>query len=497
MSIDTILRRLKESRDNNIIDKYQDVASEIHQKVRNSVLEYMESEGFSKSEAKHYTRIDATFQDEYLVIEVGAEVSYNGLMDLCDKLNPIVAAYDEESYFEPVDSGIISAWIPLNDELLESSDNLSMEFATDEEAYEWAEANGYEVTKIQNSDHGDKKTALICWMKKINEASQEAEYICKEIKVDSEGVMEIICYDTVEDEEFEKYIGQVESPSALKAARLLLRDWKFEVPKEIKNELIGTFGLEEYGYSIEESAEEALSVEDMRKELVQYGDYTEEEARKLPVGELMQAWTALPRDLHEESKYLSSFDKEVMRAVNDQAPSALHWKDGDQIKNTTNDAVGTFKGYIYVSTVQAYKAVIEREHDGKVEVSRYNLPSLQSDIKSGRLVNLSRSTKESKDTIVESSFEGGWGYWETPADYRGPYLPDHYFKVYTEEATGFIYPPFEADRDFFKELNHSDYIAELYHTKRGDTIDVKRFKKMRDAREWLDSTVASILSTRK
>lgn len=80
-----------------------------------------------------------------------------------------------------------------------------------------------------------------------------AEYACKSIVVDNQGVMEIVCYDTVEDEEFTKYIGQVESPTARKNARLILKDPKFEVPKNISNELIGTFGLEEFGYSISES----------------------------------------------------------------------------------------------------------------------------------------------------------------------------------------------------------------------------------------------------
>lgn len=93
-------------------------------------------------------------------------------------------------------------------------------------------------------------------LKKLREShlrENQAKYLCKSIKVDNQGVMEIICYDREYDEEFEKYIGQVDSFDAQKNARLLLRDSYFEVPKDIKNELIGTFGLEEYGYKIEES----------------------------------------------------------------------------------------------------------------------------------------------------------------------------------------------------------------------------------------------------
>lgn len=47
----------------------------------------------------------------------------------------------------------------------EMSKYLSMEFATDTDAYEWAVANGYRVDKIQQSDHGN--ISCICWMSRV------------------------------------------------------------------------------------------------------------------------------------------------------------------------------------------------------------------------------------------------------------------------------------------------------------------------------------------
>lgn len=114
----------------------------------------------------------------------------------------------------------------------------------------WSDSNPhpYQIELVRGPGDENRPTK-----ESLEESTSEAEYICKSIDVDDEGVMNIICYDTVEDEEFEKYIGQLDSWGARKSARLLLKDSKFEVPKEIKNALVRTFKLEEFGYAIEES----------------------------------------------------------------------------------------------------------------------------------------------------------------------------------------------------------------------------------------------------
>lgn len=50
-----------------------------------------------------------------------------------------------------------------NNESLEETENKTMEFATDKEAYEWAEENGYKIDKIQN---GKWDKSCIAWMTK-------------------------------------------------------------------------------------------------------------------------------------------------------------------------------------------------------------------------------------------------------------------------------------------------------------------------------------------
>lgn len=86
--------------------------------VRSKAEEVMTSPdfGFSEDDINDYLFIDADHHidedgDEFFVIEVRAEVSYDGLMKLCDALNPIVQKIEAYAYFEPVTSGIIECWI--------------------------------------------------------------------------------------------------------------------------------------------------------------------------------------------------------------------------------------------------------------------------------------------------------------------------------------------------------------------------------------------------
>lgn len=74
--------------------------------------------GFPKDEVEEYSVVEV---DPSGKVEVRAEVSYEGLMTLCDALNPIVQRYDKDSYFEPVQPGIIQAWIENKNDVVESS----------------------------------------------------------------------------------------------------------------------------------------------------------------------------------------------------------------------------------------------------------------------------------------------------------------------------------------------------------------------------------------
>lgn len=68
----------------------------------------------------------------------------------------------------------------------------------------------------------------------------------------------ITCYDTEQDEEFDKWIsnGMNDEDNGRMNARRFIENPDFEIPKQIKNELISTFGLDDFNHKIEESIED-------------------------------------------------------------------------------------------------------------------------------------------------------------------------------------------------------------------------------------------------
>lgn len=64
--------------------------------------------GFLEDEVQEYSFVDVYPEGR---VEVRAEVDYDGLMELATALNPIIKKYNKDSYFEPVEPGIIEAHI--------------------------------------------------------------------------------------------------------------------------------------------------------------------------------------------------------------------------------------------------------------------------------------------------------------------------------------------------------------------------------------------------
>lgn len=93
--------------------------NQIRDKITKVVKNVMMLEaGFSEDEVEEYSVVEV---DPSGKVEVRAEVDYDGLMSLCDALNPIVQRYDKDSYFEPVQPGIIQAYIENKNDVVESS----------------------------------------------------------------------------------------------------------------------------------------------------------------------------------------------------------------------------------------------------------------------------------------------------------------------------------------------------------------------------------------
>lgn len=106
-------------------DEYSDILEEIREQCSTKLIHIMAQYGFDEKEAKQYSRVDASIEDnQYGRIEIGCELDYDSLMRVCQELDLVVQEYDPDSYFEPVDPGIAEAWINLEKASIDSSSNI-------------------------------------------------------------------------------------------------------------------------------------------------------------------------------------------------------------------------------------------------------------------------------------------------------------------------------------------------------------------------------------
>lgn len=94
-----------------------DMILKLKEELKSAVTDTMLSEefGFYENEVEQYSAVDVYVKDNSIVCEIRAEVSFDGLMELCDKCNPVVEKYYKDAYFDPEEPGIATAYIPIND----------------------------------------------------------------------------------------------------------------------------------------------------------------------------------------------------------------------------------------------------------------------------------------------------------------------------------------------------------------------------------------------
>lgn len=98
------------------VDELNDVTDQLRDDLIQKLVDVMSSPnfGFSRNEAIDYSRVDIRFDDDEnrIEVEVGAEVSYDGLMQIAQELDPIIESYDHDAYFDAEDAGLLIAYIP-------------------------------------------------------------------------------------------------------------------------------------------------------------------------------------------------------------------------------------------------------------------------------------------------------------------------------------------------------------------------------------------------
>jgi hypothetical protein len=98
------------------IDELNDVTDQLRDDLIQKLIDVMTGPnfGFPRNDVLDYSRVDIGFDDDENRIEVavGAEVSYDGLMQIAQELDPIIQSYDQDAYFDAEDAGLLVAVIP-------------------------------------------------------------------------------------------------------------------------------------------------------------------------------------------------------------------------------------------------------------------------------------------------------------------------------------------------------------------------------------------------
>lgn len=87
--------------------------SDLQQELKDAMTDILMSDefGFDEYDIDDYTRISITQDNDFIYIEIGAELSYNGMRRLSEKLDEIIAKYDKYAYFDDIDAGLIGATV--------------------------------------------------------------------------------------------------------------------------------------------------------------------------------------------------------------------------------------------------------------------------------------------------------------------------------------------------------------------------------------------------
>lgn len=107
------------------LSSLQQIQSELNEKLYEVMTEL--PFGFSPEEVDEYSVVEVTEDQNMIKAEVRAELNYDELSELCEFLDPVVQKYDTNTYFEPVEPGIIEAYIHMNQKITSSADITSSE----------------------------------------------------------------------------------------------------------------------------------------------------------------------------------------------------------------------------------------------------------------------------------------------------------------------------------------------------------------------------------
>lgn len=117
------------------------IAYELLAAVTRKLRDIMQSPkfGYSAEEAKSYSNVDIHRAGERWCVEVRAEVTYGGFMDILPQLNPIVQEIDPDAYFDMEEPGIATSYVDIKDSIKSSQDLPDYKIEPPEPEYDYTE----------------------------------------------------------------------------------------------------------------------------------------------------------------------------------------------------------------------------------------------------------------------------------------------------------------------------------------------------------------------
>lgn len=95
--------------------RLEDITSELEQKVKECMMS--EEFGFTEDEVPQYSAVDVYMKDDRIVCEIRGELSFDGLMEMCECCNEVIEKYDPNAYFDPEEPGIATAYLEVGDNM--------------------------------------------------------------------------------------------------------------------------------------------------------------------------------------------------------------------------------------------------------------------------------------------------------------------------------------------------------------------------------------------
>lgn len=117
------------------------IAYELLATITRKLREILQSPefGYSADEAKAYSHVDIYRTEASWCVEVRAEVTYDGFMDILPQLNQIVEEIDPDAYFDMEEPGVATSYVDIEHSIKSSQDIPDYNIEPPEPEYDYTE----------------------------------------------------------------------------------------------------------------------------------------------------------------------------------------------------------------------------------------------------------------------------------------------------------------------------------------------------------------------